>query len=66
MIKKIFPIVLLTLFSVITSCSSSDYNNITSKKGYAEVTLLGDTHRREFEEGLTFSYGAINCDAKLN
>lgn len=63
--KNVLSLFVLGLFSVLTSCSSNDDNKITSNKGYAEVTLLGETHRREFEEGLTFSYGAISCDAKI-
>lgn len=63
--KNILLLLVLSLFSIFTSCSSGDDNNITSNKGYTEVTLLGETHRREFEEGYTFSYGALSCDANI-
>lgn len=63
--KNVLSLFVLGLFSVLTSCSNGDDNNITSNKGYAEVTLFGETHRHEFEEGNTISWGANSCDAKI-
>lgn len=60
------------LFSIlfITSCSNSDdsasNNNVAKNKWYYEVTLHGETIRNEYEEGNTFSYGAINCDSNID